>query len=407
LILDMRLYLLFIFCSGLFHSCNSSSNSEEPVLSEETSWLGYMTVDNDSIPFRFLLNTNELILINGDEKIILTSKQGAGDTFIYSFPQYESSLYFTELSVSNISGYWHYSSRGDYYIPFSAQKSTDWACPSPINTLRYNVLFSPEQPEKSTNAIGIFDVGTDACITGTFLTESGDYRFLQGERNGNNLWLSCFDGAHLFLFKGETKGDSIVSGSFLSGKHWSEKWVGQLNNNGTLKHPDAITTFNDDNNPLKFTVQSLSGDSVEFGLDNYKNKVTIVQIFGSWCPNCYDEMTLYSQLNRQIADSRLQVIPVAFERNDSLPRAFNAINKFMRHTKAPFDVYFGGKANKKNASEVFSQLSPICSFPTSIFIDKKGVVRKIHTGFYGPGTGEHYELYNSELHRFLKSLLAE
>jgi thiol-disulfide isomerase/thioredoxin len=365
-----------------------------------------MNVGSDSIPFRFFISGNTLTLVNGDEQIVLTSQQ-ANDTLIYSFPQYESSLYVTHSSDIEISGYWHYSSRGDYFIPFSAEKSADWTCKGINKTLRYNVLFSPDKPEKSSNAIGVFDIGPEACITGTFLTESGDYRFLQGELHENNLWLSCFDGAHLFLFKGKINGDSIVSGSFLSGNHWSETWVGQLNNNASLNHPDSITTFNDSDKTLKFTVQSTAGDSVEFGLDQYKNKVTIVQIFGSWCPNCYDEMNLYSSLNEQIADSRLQIIPVAFERNDSLSLAINAIDRFMNHTRAPFDVYFGGKANKTNASEVFHQLSPICSFPTSIFIDKKGIVRKIHTGFYGPGTGEHYELYSSELHKYLVGLLNE
>lgn len=403
----MRLSLLILFCCNLFASCSNVPESEVSSSVEENSWLGHMNIGSDSIPFRFHYINDDLILVNGEEEIKLSPQKNNGDTLIYSFPQYESTIYFTDFSSLKMSGYWHYSSRGEYYVPFIAQKSSAWSCATGTQSLKYTVLFSPEKPETSTRAIGVFDVGPNACITGTFLTESGDYRYLQGERNGDNFWLSCFDGAHLFLFKGETKGDSIVNGKFLSGNHWSETWVGQLNNNARLQHPDSLTTFNDPDNPLSFTVLSLAGDSVEFGMDDYKNRVSIVQVFGSWCPNCYDEMTLYSQLNNKIADSRLQVIPVAFERNDSLALAVGAINRFMSHTNAPFDVYFGGKANKNKASEVFSQLSPICSFPTSIFIDKKGVVRKIHTGFYGPGTGAHYDLYRSEIHKFLQKLLDE
>lgn len=403
----MRLSLLLILCCGLLQACNSFSKSEEPFAGEDNFWIGYMDVGVDSIPFRFLMHNQELILLNGEERIRLVAKHDVDDTLIFAFPQYESTLYLTELTASAVSGYWHYSSKGDYFIPFKAQKSSGWFCTDFSETLKYEVLFSFEQPEKSSRAIGLFKAGNDICVTGTFITESGDYRFLQGERKDNKIWLSCFDGAHLFYFKGIIQGDSIVSGSFLSGNHWQETWVGLLDRTATLTHPDSITTFNDTNNTLAFTAQNLSGDSVHFNLDTFRGRVTIVQIFGSWCPNCYDEMVLYSNLNTQISDSRLQIVPVAFERNDSLSLAINAIERFMKHTATPFEVYFGGKANKKNASDVFNQLSPISSFPTSIFIDKGGKVRKVHTGFYGPGTGVHYNLYQEELHSFLTSLLAE
>jgi thiol-disulfide isomerase/thioredoxin len=403
----MRLSLLIFTCFSFLQACNSFSGTDELLISESNSWIGFMDVGNDFIPFRFMLNNKELILINGEEEIKLTAKKGGGDTVIYAFPQYESTLYLTQLSGSVISGYWHYSSKGDYFIPFTANESSNWLCTEFNETLKYKVLFSPEEAKKTTRAIGVFKNGKGSCITGTFLTESGDYRFLQGEKRNNEIWLSCFDGAHLFLFKGLTKGDSIVSGSFLSGNHWSENWVGQIDNSASLGHPDSLTSFNDINNTLVFTAQNLSGDSVQFNLDSYKDKVTIVQIFGSWCPNCYDEMVFYSALNEQISDSRLQIVPVAFERNENLSLAISPIGKFMKHTNAPFEVYFGGKANKKNASEVFPQLSPICSFPTSIFIGKDGRVRKVHTGFYGPGTGQHHELYRAELKRYLTALLNE
>jgi len=46
-------------------------------------------------------------------------------------------------------------------------------------------------------------------------------------------------------------------------------------------------------------------------------------------------------------------------------------------------------------------------FPNNIFIDKKGMVRKIHTGFYGPGTGMYYTNYVRETEALLDGLLNE
>ena len=52
-------------------------------------------------------------------------------------------------------------------------------------------------------------------------------------------------------------------------------------------------------------------------------------------------------------------------------------------------------------------LKDIIGFPTTIIIDKKGDVRKIHTGFSGPGTGEHYIEFISEFEKLTNDLLAE
>ncbi|MEM7513538.1 MAG: TlpA family protein disulfide reductase, partial [Bacteroidota bacterium] len=66
-----------------------------------------------------------------------------------------------------------------------------------------------------------------------------------------------------------------------------------------------------------------------------------------------------------------------------------------------------GTSNKTEAAETLPMLNHIMSFPTSIFIDRKGRVRKIHTGFYGPGTGKYYDQFVEETDAFLTKLLAE
>jgi hypothetical protein len=52
-------------------------------------------------------------------------------------------------------------------------------------------------------------------------------------------------------------------------------------------------------------------------------------------------------------------------------------------------------------------LNKIISFPTTIIIDKKGIVRQIHTGFSGPGTGEYYNKFVEEFTRFMEKLEKE
>jgi thiol-disulfide isomerase/thioredoxin len=373
----------------------------------EEQWKGLMDVKTDSIPFRFSLQNDKLTLINADERITLIPDPSERSGLTYSFPQYESRLIITSRKIDRIEGFWHYYSKGDYIVPFSATPDNNLPCDLTGKKSKYQVVFSPKNIANSQLAIGLFTLAPQNCLTGTFLTESGDYRYLQGEQIGNEMWLSCFDGAHLFLFRGNLMGDSIVSGKFLSGNHYEDTWCGVKKENAQLQHPDSLTRFIDGANPLMFKAKNLSGEERNFGPDNYKDKVTIVQIFGSWCPNCFDELRTFTEISNELDDNRFQIIPVAFERSDSLALAVAPIKKAMSHTGFPFEAYFGGKANKTAASGVFKQLSAVSSFPTAIFIDKGGRVRKIHTGFYGPGTGHHHEKYKSELKEFLIKLLHE
>ena len=52
-------------------------------------------------------------------------------------------------------------------------------------------------------------------------------------------------------------------------------------------------------------------------------------------------------------------------------------------------------------------VSSMFSFPTSIFIGKDGTVRRVHTGFNGPGTGDYYTEYVKITDSLVKSSLEE
>jgi hypothetical protein len=51
-------------------------------------------------------------------------------------------------------------------------------------------------------------------------------------------------------------------------------------------------------------------------------------------------------------------------------------------------------------------LNQIVSYPTMIFIDKFGEVRRIHTGFSGPATST-YEDFKADFNLFINELLNE
>lgn len=350
---------------------------------------------------------------NGNEVIVLDSVVMASDSFHVKMPFFNTHLHGKILSADSISGTWVDDSRKNYTIPFSAKPwaETDNA---ELNSFKrtYDVTFSPGVEADMYKAVGLF-VADGRKLSGTFLTETGDYRYLSGELDfgatpgASNFYLSCFDGTHLFMFTGEMQGDSVRNGMFYSGKHWSEPWNGRIDAAAKLKDPDSLTWIKDGQTQLAFSVRNEMGDTVAFGEDSFRGRVSIIQLFGSWCPNCSDESIYMKELYQKYSAQGLQIIPVAFERGDDFARNIRVVKQQFEELGLPYSPYFGGQSSKDDAGRVFPMLNKVMSFPTLIMVDRKGVVRKIHTGFYGPGTGDYYAEHTSKISRFLEQLIQE
>lgn len=366
---------------------------------------------NDKIHIRFEVDSSQNItFINHTERITINDVRVMNGNIEFVSPQFNSVFKGIINSPIQFSGTWTNNYKDDYHIPFEANKvDNDFQNHSCKNIVqkKYDVTFSPNDNDGAYKAVGLFNTCNDGYCHGTFLTETGDYRFLEGVNKNNKVTLSCFDGSHLFLFTGEVKGDSIINGTFNSGKHWYEPWLAELNPTITLQDPDKLTYLKEGYESVEFSAQNLNGDTIIFDISTYKDKVTIIQIMGTWCPNCLDESLYFSKLFMKYHKQGLQIIPITFEASDDFKQNVYQVKKYFGKNHIPFQPYLGGKASKDVSAEKFNMLNHIMSFPTSIFIDKKGAVRKIHTGFYGPSTGEYYDEYKKETDNFIRDLLSE
>lgn len=402
-----------VLCIALLCACNSGTESSQeaaPTPLLPGKWSVTMDAGNTQIPLRmYITEQMEVQFINGTEVIKAGQPGIKNDSLYIELPVYGTYLTGYITDSASFSGSWHYPQRApDYTIPFKANylhsQSTQDSDSEQNYESRYAVRFSPDT-EDEYPAVGLFHQA-DSRITGTFLTETGDYRFLEGEVDGSSFWLSCFDGAHLFHFDGEGWGTNSITGNFYSGKHWQEPWSAELNDQASLRHPDSLTYMVDPTEDFELNLVRTDGEFVHFDKGDFQDKVTIVQIFGSWCPNCLDESIYYNALYSKYQEQGLQIIPVAFERSEDFETSSIGVQRYLNELDVEYPGYIGGKASKKVAAETFPMLNHIISFPTSIFIDKTGEVRKVHTGFYGPGTGEYYTRYTERTDLFIKQLLA-
>lgn len=401
----MRYLLLAIAIIAI--GCSQPEQPKTTSNSPIGSWRMAMYLGADTLMVDVTVTDSLQFMFHNAAETIKTSVAAyKNDSIHVEMPVFNSYFLLNQVGQDEIKGHWFNPGKSpEYRIPVSLIRTAERIQPSSASdTLNYAVQFSPNTDD-TYPAVGLFQVDTNKII-GTFLTETGDYRYLEGNIQHNQWKFQCFDGSHAFLFTATQKEDSLVQGTFYSGNHWSEPWSGKLDPNATLRNPYSLTyLINEDE--FSFTAMSLDGEITQFNEVNTQGHVTIVQIFGSWCPNCLDESLFFKQLYNSYNHQGLQIIPVAFEKDTDFNSNVIRLKKYASDLNLPFASYLGGSASKADAAKIFPMLNTISSFPTTLFIDKKGKVRRIHTGFYGPGTGTHYERYISDTRNFIEDLLKE
>lgn len=407
------LYRLLVFLL-IISPVTFSQNMEEVKLKKGNWHSELQLTDTDVLPFDLVIQKHNgsylFTVMNGEEKIELATPKKISDSIHVSFTVFNSELIFSVKNKKRIEGWWYNYNKGrNYRIPFHAykKKTTRFTtkgkskCDQQFSG-KWEVTFEPNT-NSSYPAVGLFDQDKNH-LSGTFLTETGDYRYLAGNCMNDSLFLSCFDGSHAFLFKAGYKNDSL-NGKFFSGNHWQSSWVGVKNESFELADPEKLTYLKD-NHTFQFSLPDLKGDTLNFPNDEYMNKVVIVQIMGSWCPNCLDETKYFKELYGKYHDRGLEIISIGYETGSSFEDYRNNIERLKNTLDLDFTFLVGGKANKGVAKEHFNMLNNIISFPTTIFIGRDGEVKRVHTGFSGPGTGEYYTEYVNTTNALIESLLA-
>jgi thiol-disulfide isomerase/thioredoxin len=360
------------------------------------------------LPFNLKILKDKKIkvsVLNAEEEIQLTKICYKSDSIHAYFPEMDGKLVFKVDEFGKyLRGYWLDNRKHkNIKIPLSAYFSNDPRFSFPASNFitqpflidgRWEVKFSPDQKDES-NALGIFKSNGNS-ISGTFQTETGDYRFLEGNISGGNFALSSFDGAHAYVFTGEIKGDSI-NGVFYSGSKYRTTWTALRNENASLRNPDSLTYLISKTTPFTFNSKvQLNGKPFYFSNENFKDKLVIIQIMGTWCPNCLDETKFLKELYKDLHPYGLEIISVCYEADTKQKIQLQKLKKYKARLKIPYTILLGGIASKEVASSDFGMLNQVMSFPTTIFIGKDGNPWRIHTGFNGPATGQDYiEFKNS------------
>jgi thiol-disulfide isomerase/thioredoxin len=374
--------------------------------------------DGNNIPFNFEVKDSAgkqvLYLRNAGERILVDDITRDGDSLFIKFPFYESQLRARVTSEGNLEGVWLRHLADNWLkIPFVASYSENYRFPvNPhLDCLsaagRWAAVFrSTTNPTDTTFRVGEFkQVGTQ--VTGTFLDAGGDLRYLEGNVNGDTLKLSCFDGTHAYFFTGICSNDSLHDGHYYAGLTAHETWTAHRDAKAHLEDQFAMTKWKKDM-PFTFNFKDLEGNTISLSDPRFRNKVVIVQIMGSWCPNCMDETRFLSGFYKEYQNKGVEIVALAYERSTDFARSQASVRTFQQRFNVQYPMLITGVAvgDPDRAKKTLPQLDAIVNFPTTIFVGKSGRIEKIHTGFSGPGTGQHYEDQKQEFYTLVNDLLA-
>lgn len=351
-------------------------------------------------------------LINGQERVkIPVVKYSLEDqSLLLEFPaygnkieaKYKDGVLLGQLTLVKLEA--------TQIIPFSASpgstKSGSAAAGTSLDLSgRWEVTFS-ESDGSQYPAIGEF-AQRGSRLVGTFLTPTGDYRYLAGEVRGDEFTLSTFDGAHAFLFKARQLPGNALLGDFWSGLNSHETFLANRNEKAVLPDADSMTFLKPGVERFTFTFPNPGGQPVSLDDPQFDDSVIIVTLAGSWCPNCHDEAAFMKLLYEKYQDQGLKVVALMFEHTEEFDAAARQVQRFRDKFSLTYQILIAGTSDKTSASDALPQLSQVLAYPTTIFIDRNGDVRRIHTGFSGPGTGDHYTRLTDDIDSYTARLLAE
>ncbi len=403
--------ILLLALPAWLGGCGSRSRELQP-----GSYRAVLTTPGGELPFGLDVAAEEgrfvLQLINGDERVRVSEVTVKDGTLHAIMPGYENSL-SARVSGGRLEGQVSLL-RADgerQALPFGAEIGQTWRFfEEPVTdnadvSGRWSVTFTDVAGTTSPGVAELTQLfGT---VTGTILTPTGDHRYLAGEMRGDELHLSRFDGAQADLYRARLNERGDLVGEYWSGRFLHRRFVATRSADAVLDTSTVATALRDPGARFGFSFKDLDGQPVALSDPRFEGKVVIVTLAGSWCPTSHDEAAFLSGLHRKYRDQGLEVVALMFEHYREFPQAAAAVRRFRDKLGIEYVTLIAGASDLAAASRALPQLTGVHAYPTTIFVDRDGRVRKIHAGFTGPATEQHYDALTAEFTQLVESLLAE
>lgn len=352
-------------------------------------------------------------LLNGQERIAIGRVSVAEDgELLLRFPAFDSEIRAEKIENRLVGTLTVLRPRGEREsMPFTAEPGRpplDAESPkAEAHDMSGRWLVQFHNPDGSTDsAVGEF-AQRGTRLFGTFLHPFGDSRFLSGYLRGDRFKLSGFDGAEAMIFSGRVGKDGIRDADYWNGTYWHQKWSAVRNPDTPLPGAVAMTHVSRDGQDLDFRFPDTDGKLVSLSDERFAGRVVALFLGGSWNPHSHDLARLLAPMHRNLEKKGLDVIALMYEHHEDEARAMQQIREFRDKFDIRFETLLAGTSDLESASASMPALNEVNTFPTLLLIDRRGAVRRIYTGFFGPAAGRLHTRLQKEIETLVNKLLAE
>lgn len=374
---------------------------------KEGPWRFEMRATYATIPFviDFKYEGKKLTgtLRNGKESIPLPDIHVKKDSIKIPLQLFENGLELKMVTREEAKGeFVRYNKNPEVRIPLEGKAGEKerykgkWQKPAQDLSGEWAVTLKEEDNKEYKGVVLLQQKGHK--LNGTIMSPTGDYRYFEGYVDGELFEAASFDGVMNYVFKGRVEKDQMEA-SILA--NWITKVTGKKDAKAALPDPYKQTQLD----KMSFTFPDINGSKVSLTDEKFKNKPVIVTFFGSWCPNCIDETNYLSPWYKENKSRGVEIIALAFERSLSDAEAKMQITKTVKRMEIPFTVLLAGTTSEDKPADKIPGLKNFISFPTTVFLNRKHEVVKVHAGFTGPSTGKFYEEWKKEFNEEVNGLL--
>ena len=402
-------YLISLLSIWLLGSLGCAAEDGPPA-GRSGQWDAWLESPGGELRFSLSIDDSLRIEISGGEEVLKPPARLEDNELVIEFTHFDSTLRIRYDRAGDLmEGEWRkLSGPGTWStLPFharraSTQEPADASWPSLDS--RWAVNFESSEDV----AVAILNrVAADRPeIRGTILTTTGDYRYLWGRIDAaGELRLQAFDGAHAFLFLARLQEDGTLSGDFWSRDSWHETWTARPDPDVKLPDAFALTRLEETVAPGGLSYPDLDGTPRSLDDPEFSGRARIIEVFGTWCPNCYDATRYLMELDERFGDRGLSILGLAFELSGEFDRDAKQVRRYIGHHGIRYPILIAGTSDKDEASRAFPLIDRVRSYPTFLFIDRDDKVRAIYTGFSGPATGPAHDLLREEFEQLITGML--
>ena len=378
-------------------------------------WDAKIVANQLEIPFRFEIAQNgsqvQGFFFEGDRKIASSSGSFSGGHLILEYDILETTLEITFLDDQFAGTYRFKRSNGQpllirarRFVPAPADASS-----APAISGSWEMRRVPQEVKTASDnqTWNLFLRQSGAEVSGSILRVDGDTGFLIGRWQNGRLVLSHFAGQGPLLFEAKLNADRTLAISLNRGANYVAVSKSEARAKGVPDPPDPTryTSVKDPTVPLRFSFPGLDGKIVSNTDPQFKGKVVLLAIGGSWCPNCQDEASFLVDLYKEFHSQGLEIVGLMFEADADPALARPRVQTFIRRFGIPYPMLLAGTPDDIN--QKIPQLVNFGAYPTSIFLGRDGRVRSVHAGFASQATGQEYVRLKGEVRGLVQRLLTE